>query len=324
MKDLNSNGPLVTLIVPAHNSEHLLERCLSSLVAQTYKNLEIIVVVNACKDGTEGVARLFADGDSRIRVICTDVPGVSHARNLALNSANGAYVGFADADDWAEPEMVDAMVSAAIDRAADVVCCGKITDTPNGSFVTSVADRVTKISADEFYYGVLMAPYCGAVWNKLFSRRAFERCRFDETMAIIEDSAFCCDLATDELCFVAIPGCFYHYVSNEGSATHDISRLVTKDGKWAYFEGALAIQSRAATETQRRISEDVNCTFAASGVRDLVGIAEYKELRKELRDYLRLHLRSYMKVEKNMVTKTKTLCALFAPVVWGLTSRRRS
>ena len=168
MKELNSNDPLVTLIVPAHNSEHLLKRCLSSLVAQTYKNLEIIVVVNACKDGTEGVARLFADGDSRIRVICTDVPGVSHARNLALNSANGAYVGFADADDWAEPEMVDAMVSVAIDRDADVVCCGKITDTPNGSFVTSVADRVTKISADEFYYGVLMAPYCGSVWNKLF------------------------------------------------------------------------------------------------------------------------------------------------------------
>ena len=313
---LNNNNPLVTLIVPAHNSERFLGRCLNSLVSQSYRNLEIIVVVNACNDDTKGVASLFADSDPRIRVVCTDVPGVSHARNLALASADGAYVGFADADDWVESGMVEAMVSAAIARGADVVCSGKILETPRGAFENSVADYVSEISADEFYYGVLMAPYCGAVWNKLFSRRALEGRRFDESMAIIEDSAFCCALANDELRFIAIPGCFYHYVSNDDSATHDLSCLVTKEGKWAYLEGALAIQSRANTESQWHISEDVNCTFAASGVREVAGIAEYEGLHRELRDYLRLHLRSYIGVEKNRATKVKTLCALYAPALW--------
>lgn len=320
MAKRNSNQ-LVSIIVPAHNAGETLGRCLESLSAQTYKDIEVIVVVNACTDGTERIAQDYAARDPRVKPIGTETPGVSHARNLGLDAANGDRIGFVDADDWVEPDMFEALMVAAVGMSADVVCCGRIFDSSRGTSTLPAADHVTEVTADDFYYGVLMGPYGGSMWNKLFSSRALEGRRFDEEMAIIEDSAFCCALASDSLRFLAVPGCYYHYVTNETSATHDLSRLVTKDGKWAYLDGALKIQSRAASETQRRISEEVNCTFAASGVRELAGMREYTTLHRELCGYLRRHLRSFLKVEDDSRRIAKTLLALFAPGIWAAVRR---
>lgn len=320
MDERNSNQ-LVSIIVPAHNAEETLERCLESLSAQTYKDIEVIVVVNACTDGTERIARDYAGRDPRVKPVGTETPGVSHARNLGLDAVSGDRIGFVDADDWVEPDMFEALMVAAVGMSADVVCCGRIFDSPRGASTSPAADHISEVTADDFYYGVLMGPYGGSMCNKLFSCRALEGRRFDEEMAIIEDSAFCCALASDSLRFLAVPGCYYHYVTNETSATHDLSRLVTKDGKWAYLDGALKIQSRAASETQRRISEEVNCTFAASGVRELAGMREYTTLYRELRGYLRRHLRSFLKVEDDSRRIAKTLLALFAPGIWAAMRR---
>lgn len=317
----DSGQPLVTLVVPAHNASATLERCIESLLAQTYSNLRIIIVVNACADSTEEVACRLAARDSRIEVVVTEETGVSHARNIGLEKSSGEYVGFADADDWVEPNMFEALVTVALELDADMVCCGWTVDSEKGSISRSVTDCVIRVAANDFYYGVLMGPYGGSVWNKLFLRSAIAGKMFDESMAIIEDSSFCCALVNDDLRFVAIPGCFYHYVSNRKSATHDISRLITQDGKWAYLEGALSIQSRAANEIQWRISEKVNCTFAASGVRELAGMAEFRGLHDELRQFLRPRLGSFIEVEPSGARVAKTMIALFAPRLWAFARR---
>lgn len=313
----NDPRPRVSVIVPAYNAAPTLERCVKSLLAQTYANLEIIVVANACIDATAKIAREISTSDSRVVVIVTGVAGVSHARNLGLKRATGEYVGFADADDWVEPDMFEALVNAAVELRADMVCGGTIVDSTKGSMLVPVTEHATEISADDFYYGVLMGPHGGSVCNKLFSRRAVAGRYFDESMAIIEDSAFCCALARDNLRLVAIPGCNYHYVSNETSATNDMSCLITRDGKWAYLEGALVIKERAATEAQMRISEKVNCTFAASGVRELAGKADYADLHKELCGYLRSNLGNFFRVEHDGMKRAKTIIALFAPRLWA-------
>lgn len=311
-----NNAPLISVIVPAHNAEETLERCLESLSVQTYEEIEIVVVANACSDDTEGIAQAYGVRDPRVKLVRTETPGVSHARNLGLDAASGYYIGFVDADDWVENDMFESLVSVAARMNADVVCCGQIVESPKGAASSPVADLAVEVTADDFYYGVLMGPYGGSVWNKLFSRRALEGRRFDEEMAIIEDSAFCCALASDSLRFLAIPGCYYHYVYNEASATHDFARLVTKDGKWAYLDGAFKIQSRAVSESQRRISEEVNCTFAASGVRELAGMKEYVSLHRDLRSYLRRHLRNFLNVEDDSRRVAKTMLALFVPEIW--------
>lgn len=311
--------PLVSIIVPAHNAEDTLDRCLVSIERQTYCDLEIIVVVNACLDETEEIARSHSAQDGRVRVAVTDMPGVSHARNLGLGVISGSYVGFVDADDWIEPTMYERMVVAAEGASADVVCCGKVVDSgAKRPFSIPVSTDAMEVSADDFYRGVLVGSYGGFVWNKLFSRAAIAHRRFDETMAILEDAAFCCALTLPWMHFFVIPGCYYHYVINDASATNDLSCLVTNDGKWAYLEGALTIQSRAATETQVEISETVNCTFAASGIRELAGKASYKALYEDLRKYMRPRFKSYLRVEENKSLVAKTAAALYFPYLWVL------
>ena len=322
MRTGTDEAPLVSVIVPAHNSSGTLRKCLESLLAQTYRNLEVVIVANACSDATAAIATAFAARDSRVRVLQTDVPGVSHARNMGLDAVSGCFVGFADADDWIEPGMFGAMVRVAVSMSADVVCSGRVIETKRGISHISASERVAEIDADEFYRGVLLDPYGGSVCNKLFSRKALDSRRFDEGMAIIEDSAFCCALASSSLRFVTIPGCYYHYVDNDGNATSDLARLVTSNRKWAYLEGSLNIQAKAANETQKRISDEANCAFAAPGVRQLAGLERYEDVFLSLRRYLLAHFWTYVRCEGKSSMVAKTCLAMAAPGLWRTLANR--
>ena len=100
---------LISIIVPVYNAEKALRRCVRSLVGQTYRNLEIILVNDGSKDGSLGLCRKFAGEDARIRVIDQPNGGVSSARNAGLDAATGKFVMFCDSDDWTEPDWCAAM-----------------------------------------------------------------------------------------------------------------------------------------------------------------------------------------------------------------------
>jgi glycosyltransferase involved in cell wall biosynthesis len=317
MENKNINK-VISVIVPANNAADTIARCLDSLSKQTYKNLEIIVVVNACSDNTEEIVRRYSCCDPRIVVISTETPGVSHARNLGLEYANGEFIGFMDADDWSEANFFEDMIRAAFKEEADIVCSGRIIDSANSHMLEPVCDSTLILCADDFYFGILTGPFYGFVWNKLFSRRAILDKRFNESMEIIEDVAFCCSIVKDNYRYVAIPGCYYHYVDCKTSATHDISRLVSKDGKWAYLEGGYIIQSTASTPNQKEMCTKANILFAASGVLELAGRTEYKNLYIELRNYLKSNLASYLSINQSYSIKIKTLLAFFLPHFWRL------
>ena len=93
---------LISIIVPVYNAEKTLRRCVRSLMGQTYRNLEIILVNDGSKDGSLGLCREFAGEDARIRVIDQPNGGVSSARNAGLDAATGKFVMFCDSDDWTE------------------------------------------------------------------------------------------------------------------------------------------------------------------------------------------------------------------------------
>ena len=100
----------VSIIVPVHNTEQYLPTTVESLLAQTYKNIEIILVENASTDGSLALCHALADKYDRIKVIHTDIAGPANARNMGIDAATGEYIGFVDSDDTVDPDMYEKMI----------------------------------------------------------------------------------------------------------------------------------------------------------------------------------------------------------------------
>jgi glycosyltransferase involved in cell wall biosynthesis len=116
--------PLVSVVVTAYNVEPYIEQCLNSVISQSYKDLEIVVVDDCSLDGTTDVVRRIAKQDTRIRLIVHPARtpgGVGSSANTGINSATGDYLLFLDGDDWAEPEMVENLLAVALEDNSDIV-----------------------------------------------------------------------------------------------------------------------------------------------------------------------------------------------------------
>lgn len=149
-------SPLISVIVPIYNMESLLPRCLDSLAAQTLRDLEIICVDDGSTDGSGGIVRKYASGDSRFRLITQENSGRAEARNAGIRAAAAPYLGFADPDDYVEPDMYERLYRLAEESGADMVQCSYFPFLPaerGEIFRLFLEDRIT-----------------GVVWSKLFRR----------------------------------------------------------------------------------------------------------------------------------------------------------
>lgn len=126
------NEPLISVIVAIYNVEKYLRKCIESILNQTYKNLELILVIDGSPDNSLSICKTFAAKDPRIIVIEKENGGQATARNKALDVAKGDYIGFIDGDDWIEPNMYEVLYSVAQNEEADIVQCGWYKVEPSG------------------------------------------------------------------------------------------------------------------------------------------------------------------------------------------------
>lgn len=177
---------LISIIVPVYNAEKTLRRCVCSLVGQTYRNLEIILVNDGSKDGSLDICREFAGEDARIRVIDQPNGGVSSARNAGLDAATGKFVMFCDSDDWTEPDWCAAMRGNY--EEGDLTICE--IDRDDISLEKAENSRMweTAQRKDFLHRPLLM---CSLV-NKFFARSVIEEnhLRLPEQLSLGEDFAF--------------------------------------------------------------------------------------------------------------------------------------
>lgn len=126
-----SNQPLISVIVPIYKAEKYLSVCVESILKQTYRNLEIILVDDASPDMCPQICDEYAANDDRIIVIHKDNGGVAEARNAGLRAARGELIGFVDADDWLAPEMYAILYDNMLKEDADISAGGIIDCTGN-------------------------------------------------------------------------------------------------------------------------------------------------------------------------------------------------
>lgn len=214
---------LVSIIVPVFNCEAYLDKCLNSILNQSYTNLEIILVDDGSTDNSGIICDKFSELDSRVRVIHKDNQGVAIARNTGIKCSNGIYIGFVDSDDFLESTMYEKMINQMDNNNADLVMCNYyilkdgIVDYHNHNIENNILEIE---NLDEFFYLMNKDYYRGFCWNKLFKKSLLNNLSFDSNIAMCEDLLFVSQYAT--LCkkMVFLNECLYNYYQREGSAVN--------------------------------------------------------------------------------------------------------
>lgn len=225
------NTPLVSVMIPVYNVEKYLDRCVDSVVKQTYKNIEIILIDDGSTDRSPEMCERWAKIDSRIKVIHQDNKGLLLARKSAALIANGSYCMFLDSDDWLERDTCEICVKTIKKENADIVCYGFIIETSKSKsthkkdvYSSFFNRQVKKISSTK---ELLQAAYidkifpwniCGKIYRTKTVRKAYEwlpdmNCNYAEDLLT---SFFVYSLSTS---FLTITNKFYHYRVGVGMST---------------------------------------------------------------------------------------------------------
>lgn len=222
-----SENPLVSVIIPAYNTEGYIGKCLKSVQTQTYENLEIIVIDDGSTDGTGEICRRFAETDRRFRVLHKENSGVSDSRNLGLEQAKGKYLVFVDSDDHVKPDYVHTLLSEAEGEDVQLVC-GEFSFEEDGREVkhdSILGEGERMLLTRDEAIGLLpnKGSFQGYICSKLFLSEVIqrERLRFDRNVKVWEDMLFCLEYLTriQKVSYVGRP--IYAYVQRSGSAMAD-------------------------------------------------------------------------------------------------------
>lgn len=173
--------PLISVIVPVYKVEPYLERCVSSIVGQTYRNLEIILVDDGSPDGCGRLCDAWAERDSRIRVIHKENGGLSDARNAGLEIASGDYIALIDSDDVADVHMLSLLAQAMETADADIAECDYVKFREEEPPFAAEISGVAEVFGTEEALGELLRErtFHYTAWNKLYRREIFDGLRYE-------------------------------------------------------------------------------------------------------------------------------------------------
>lgn len=224
------NIPKISVIVPVYNTERFLQRCIDSVLAQTYQDFELLLIDDGSKDSSGVICETYAAKDARIRVIHKENTGVSDTRNLGLDVARGKYLFFLDADDfWLQTDSMSMFVQKAEEHNLDIVRGEYSAMHEDGSFAWSrriskkrkqYAERVL-YSGEFLEYGIHGEFFLPL---SMFKRSRIGNLRFEKGRVFLEDMLFYSTFLLQDLKCMYLPDIrFYGYRKNENSASNKVS-----------------------------------------------------------------------------------------------------
>ena len=183
---------MVSIIVPVYKVEAYLKRCVDSILAQTYKNLEVILVNDGSPDNCGKICNEYAKIDSRIKVVHKENGGLSSARNAGINVATGTYVSFIDSDDWVEKDFIEKLRAVLVENEADMSACTFCRTNGDIAKRQQFSQNVEIITKNKYTNALLETSYAGYACNKMFKLEIFEKnnLKFDESIFNGEDFPF--------------------------------------------------------------------------------------------------------------------------------------
>ena len=214
-----NSQPLITVIVPVYNIMEYLPRCVHSITAQTFKNLQIILVDDGSTDGTADLCDKLASEDSRIKVYHKENGGSSSARNMGLKHAEGAYVGFIDSDDYIEPDMYEKLCAAIEKSGAYIAQVGRDEIDEEGNRLPDICippEKAKLYSNEEFLRELLLHKGDCSFCTKLFRRELFEEREFP-IGKLNEDFRLLVHMLTEGEGILSLPDRCYHVFYRQGS-----------------------------------------------------------------------------------------------------------
>lgn len=307
-------NPKVSIIVPVYNVEKYLDRCMESLLNQTLKEIEIILVDDGSPDNCPQMCDDYAKKDSRVKVVHKANAGLGYARNSGLDVATGEYVAFVDSDDYVELDMYEQLYEASLNYQVQMVLCGFNRDNKgyrSKGLVANMPSSMKVIDAKTDYITNLIGQmpnqyysmyYGYAVWNILFSNKIINEynIRFNsERIYLSEDILFQIEYAARVKEVLLYPVELYNYCLNPGTLTtkydktrydkavvlyNELKREIEKLG--LVIENCeLRVQRMLLAKTLYSVCDAIKALGIIDSHREVNAICNNSELIKVMKEY---------------------------------------
>lgn len=215
---------LISVIVPIYNVERYLNKCVDSIINQTYQNLEIILVDDGSPDNCPIICDEYAKKDKRIKVIHKENGGLSDARNVGINIAKGKYLSFIDSDDYIDSQMLEKLYNNLNETKSELSFCNFYRVFPDKKYLQLTGEQSRTFQEKEIYYTLVnqFAKVIMSACNKLYKREIFNDIKYPTGM-IMEDSYIILDilLKTKKISYLNEP--LYYYFQRDNSIMHNFN-----------------------------------------------------------------------------------------------------
>lgn len=222
----------ISIIIPAYNVEQYIQTCIESVLQQSYRNIEVIIINDGSSDRTGEICNIYQKQDNRVKVIHKDNSGVSDSRNVGLNLSTGDYVCFIDSDDWIEQDYLNDVSKVLKEKKCLILFNGWVKDLEDGSTLQMYSTvPVLNLNEEEALQELFEQKLFGwGVYATFYKREVIQGCEFDSKIKFGEDFYFKYQLikkAKEGLLYLPINK--YHYVKRESSATNSYSVVKRAD-----------------------------------------------------------------------------------------------
>lgn len=291
---------LVSVIIPVYNVEKYLKRCLDSVLAQTYENLEVICVNDGSADQSLSILNDYALKDTRVKVFDKKNGGAASARNYALKNATGDYIAFVDPDDWIESSMYETIIEKMERLSADIGCCGFYKNWDN----KETEMKNDEEPGDELFNGEIFLIYAmkrfvfksvgGYLWNKVFSRDVIKNLMFEESLLVGEDVMFFAKSAMNSSKNVYCNQPLYHYYQRTDSLCHN-SNVNARKGSLNTYETLIQMFEKEGYSEELIALTKRFYTYHASLLTEKAYMSHDKEVMREMQKNIEKYIDAYYK-----------------------------
>lgn len=241
---------MISVIVPVYNVKKYLDACVQSIVNQTYRDMEILLIDDGSTDDSGDLCDKWLEKDARVKVFHKENGGICSARNYGLAHCRGEYIAFVDSDDMIDVNMMQHLYEAIKKEHADVAACYECAFINENEITTYYEDnQEIKVENHEQYLWHFNEHFRGAttwVWNKLYTRECIGNLDFDEKIKKMEDIVFSSKVAVNIKKCVWLPERLYFYRQREGSIMHDVKPDLLRDYVSAIEVEFMALQGEAS------------------------------------------------------------------------------